>query len=144
MLRVIIRGNRHLSDTARRKIASKRLRVQDELTSILRAIARSWQRRVPRRTGALSRSVRVLSFNRGRARLEITASYAAFVEKGTRPHVIEARPGGVLRWTGSDGQIHFARRVKHPGSRPGNQLRDAVAANRRTLRPRIQRVLRSN
>ena len=143
-IRVTIRGDRHLSEVTLRKIVRLRLRVRDELLDIARSIACSYRRRIHNVTGELGRSIEVGSFVGGSVRIEVIAPHAVFVERGTRAHVIEARAGGALRWTGSDGQVHFARRVRHPGTAPGNQLRDAVAANRRTLRPRIQRVLRRN
>ncbi len=141
-IRVTIRGDRHLTERVRRKIESKRLRVRDELTDIIRSIRSSWMRRVRVNTGTLQRSSQVEPVLFGRGRLVITAPYASEEEHGTAPHVITARPGGVLRWIGRDGEVHFAKRVNHPGTRGSHALRESVAANRRTLRPRIQRVLK--
>lgn len=42
--------------------------------------------------------------------------YAAYVNDGTRPHRIPARPGGVLRFVWN-GQVTYARYVQHPGTR---------------------------
>ena len=40
-----------------------------------------------------------------------------FMEEGTRPHIIRARPGGILHWTDEDtGQELFAKLVHHPGT----------------------------
>jgi len=40
-----------------------------------------------------------------------------FMEEGTKPHVIRAKPGGVLAWKDEDtGQDMFARIVHHPGT----------------------------
>jgi len=40
-----------------------------------------------------------------------------FMEEGTPPHIIRAKPGGVLAWTDEDtGQAMFARFVHHPGT----------------------------
>lgn len=55
--------------------------------------------------------------------------YAGYVENGTgiygpnhAPYVIRPKlPGGVLRWVGKDGQVHFAKSVLHPGS-PGHHM----------------------
>ncbi|MEV0584104.1 hypothetical protein [Nonomuraea sp. NPDC050310] len=53
--------------------------------------------------------------------------YGLFVEVGTRPHVIRPRtPGGWLRWVGSDGKVHFARQVHHPGTAAQPHLRPAL------------------
>ena len=44
------------------------------------------------------------------------ASYAGFVDQGTKPHIIEPKTAKVLRWFGPWGNPIFARRVKHPGT----------------------------
>ncbi|WP_144070238.1 hypothetical protein [Nonomuraea indica] len=50
-----------------------------------------------------------------------------FMEVGTRAHVIRPRnPNGWLRWVGSDGKVHFAKKVNHPGTRPYPHLRPAL------------------
>lgn len=47
-----------------------------------------------------------------------TAFYAAFVERGTAPHIIQPRsPDGVLRFE-VGGEIIFAKYVNHPGTSP--------------------------
>lgn len=40
-----------------------------------------------------------------------------FLEFGTRPHVIEAKEGGALKFE-IDGETIFAHRVFHPGTKP--------------------------
>lgn len=52
--------------------------------------------------------------------------YALFPEYGTKPHLIEAPPGGVLAWTDSGGETHFATRVHHPGTPATPYLRPAL------------------
>lgn len=52
------------------------------------------------------------------------APYAKFVEEGTRRHVIEARRAKTLRFV-QNGQLRFAKRVNHPGTRPRFFMRDA-------------------
>jgi len=44
--------------------------------------------------------------------------YASFVNKGTKPHRIEARRRKSLRWEGEEGEVHFAKSVNHPGTKP--------------------------
>jgi hypothetical protein len=41
---------------------------------------------------------------------------AAFVVRGTRPHIIQGRP--VLHWLDDGGNDVFARTVHHPGTKP--------------------------
>ena len=44
------------------------------------------------------------------------AAHSSFLESGTRPHIITARRAKFLRFT-VGGNIIFARRVRHPGTR---------------------------
>ena len=50
--------------------------------------------------------------------LRVGATYAPFVEFGTRPHRIVPRRGKALRFLDRTGQVRFARAVNHPGTRP--------------------------
>lgn len=90
---------------------------------------------VPWKTGILLMSFRFTS-GRLQARWSPTAKYAAFVEFGTKPHVITPVNKRVLAWTdGGSGQYvtaasgrsyykgrassyTFAMRVNHPGTKP--------------------------
>ena len=83
---------------------------------------------VPRKTGNLGRSIGIGAVTDRLAETVATANYAVFVELGTKPHVIVPRVKKVLRFaTGgnatlsgrprSGGQVVFARRVNHPGTR---------------------------
>jgi hypothetical protein len=83
---------------------------------------------VPRKTGNLGRSIGIGRVTATYAETVASAEYAAFVELGTRPHVIVPRTKKVLRWpaTGSatlsgrvasGGQAIFARKVNHPGTK---------------------------
>lgn len=83
---------------------------------------------VPRKTGNLGRSIRVGRITRSSVIVEATAGYAAFVELGTRAHIIRPKNAKVLAWGGPrrlSGSLrsgakptHFATIVHHPGSRP--------------------------
>lgn len=83
---------------------------------------------VPRKTGNLGRSIVLGAVTPTRAETKATASYAAFVERGTKPHVITPKVKKVLafpaagssRLSGSTrkgGRVIFAKRVQHPGTR---------------------------
>jgi hypothetical protein len=54
--------------------------------------------------------------------------YAAFVETGTRAHIIAPRNAQALRWYDSNGGPVFAKLVHHPGTRPEPYLRPALWA----------------
>ena len=84
---------------------------------------------VPRKTGNLGRSIVIGAVTPTRAETKATASYAAYVERGTKPHIIKPRVKKVLRFPASGGDarlsgsvrsggnVRFARRVKHPGTK---------------------------
>jgi len=65
------------------------------------------------------------------------AAYASFVENGTKPHVISARPGGFLRWEDSDG-VHYAKSVNHPGTRPAPFMGPAYLKAERVLERELE------
>jgi hypothetical protein len=58
-------------------------------------------------------------------RLTATAGHSAVLEFGSRPHVIEAKPGGALMWPGAR---HPVKRVNHPGTAAQHILRTALRA----------------
>lgn len=55
------------------------------------------------------------------------APYAIYVHEGTRGHAIEPRTRTVLRFT-VGGDVVFARRVQHPGTKANPFLRKALPA----------------
>lgn len=67
---------------------------------------------VPWRTGFLVQSFRA-GLTTGMLRWFPTASYAPFVQFGTKPHVIEAKDKKALFWPGA---AHPVRKVNHPGT----------------------------
>lgn len=75
-------------------------------------------------TGNL-RSTGVVEDRGTTVRVAFRAKYALAVHNGSRPHVISARPGGVLRFPVMGGMA-FARTVNHPGYRGNPYLTDAL------------------
>ncbi|PWI15947.1 hypothetical protein DI272_18600 [Streptomyces sp. Act143] len=61
----------------------------------------------------------------------ITCDHPAtlYVLEGTRPHLIRARRARALRFE-VDGQIVFAKVVRHPGTRPNNFMGRALRLGR--------------
>ena len=57
--------------------------------------------------------------------------YAAHVEFGTSPHIIEPRNANLLRFKDSSGNVVFARRMNHPGTQAQPFMTPAAEANRR-------------
>lgn len=83
---------------------------------------------VPRKTGHLARSIGPGAVGATFALVEARTNYAAFVEFGTRPHVIRPRNKRVLAWPAAGqarlsgrvktgGRVIFAKRVNHPGTK---------------------------
>lgn len=74
-------------------------------------------------TGHLRQSIQALPtqgrFSSGDLEGQVTAAapYALYVEEGTRAHVIRPRHRRALKWP-VEGGFRWAKRVKHPGTRP--------------------------
>jgi HK97 gp10 family phage protein len=77
--------------------------------------------------GTLRQSISSRMQGTASAIVEARAKYAAFVDQGTSPHVIEVRNKKVLanRRTGQ----FFGKRVNHPGTRKQPFFTDAVHGN---------------
>ena len=84
---------------------------------------------VPRKTGNLGRTIKPGGLTPSYTIVKATAGYAAYVELGTRPHIIKPRNRKVLafpaagsaRLSGSlksGGSLIFAKVVHHPGTKP--------------------------
>jgi len=71
------------------------------------------------RTGQLEQSINWRPARGGVAEVFAQAEYANYVEFGTRPHVIEPKPGrkGLKIPISTGGGFIIRRRVKHPGSK---------------------------
>jgi hypothetical protein len=74
------------------------------------------------------------------------ASYAGFVDQGSRPHTIFPRSGKVLRFENQWGATIFARKVEHPGflgrffmQRTAENLRYRLAELVRSILERVYR-----
>ena len=74
------------------------------------------KRLAPVKTGNLRRSIQLGRVTAREANIKAGANYSAYVEYGTRAHVIEPRNKSVLRWK-DGGKVRFARRVRHPGTK---------------------------
>ena len=106
------------------------LSFDDILLTVANSLAADMQQRAPIKTGNLRGSIRVIVTMRGR--LEIgpdvqIAEYAWDVEYGTKPHVIEAKPGKTLRFE-AGGKVIYTKRVNHPGTAAQPYVRPAVEA----------------
>ncbi len=96
---------------------------------------------VPFKTGFLRESVSGRETPKGFT-VFASASYAKFVDEGTKPHMIRPVNGQALRWFGAFGNPIFARVVNHPGTKGvffTRKTRDAVKTPIHDLLKRIWR-----
>ncbi len=110
----------------------RRMKAIGETKPVMRALQFSTiheaQKRVPRKTGNLQRSIGPGRLTDDVAEVVAKMPYAAAVEYGSRPHVIVPKRAKVLAWGGSrrlSGRLRsgasadtFAMRVNHPGNKP--------------------------
>jgi len=87
-------------------------------------------KRAPWRSGFLAMSL-TKNVDGNTAQVTPTASYAAFVSLGTRPHQIRPRNAKVLPFPGGQlGGMVFAAVVNHPGTQPNPYLQLAAQDTR--------------
>ena len=106
--------------------------VTEALESGLEGLLRRFADRVVEaaRSKALKRSGYLASqissvVEKDSAAIYAKAPYSAYVEFGTRPHLILPKRARALRFE-VDGEVVFARRVHHPGTQPQPFLFPAV------------------
>jgi hypothetical protein len=102
--------------------------LDDLLMFVGNSMAADMQAIVPVDTGNLKMSIKVVVMSRGRLEIgpdTLMAPYAWDVEYGTKPHVIEAKPGKVLRFQ-AGGKVIYTRKVNHPGTRAQPYVRPVV------------------
>lgn len=109
-------------------IARLALLVAGAHREVVEEIADDARRYAPVDTGALRESIQVEHDAPGRSRIAAYADYAAEVEYGTRPHVIEPDTKEALAWPGMVGGPYA--RVNHPGTEAQPFLRPAVYKRR--------------
>jgi len=80
---------------------------------------------VPWRTGFLAQTFQA-QLTTGMLRWFPTASYAPYVEFGTKPHVILPKNAKALFWPGAE---HPVASVNHPGTKPNPFMERIVAAS---------------
>lgn len=76
------------------------------------------------RTGALKASINLVqepTHIGQKMTIGSPLSYAYMHHEGTRPHIIRADSGGLLRFS-SKGRVVYSRAVMHPGTRPNRYL----------------------
>lgn len=112
-----------LADALRESAAGSEVTTHDVLVNAANYIKADMESRVPVRTGRLRQSI-AIRVHQHDVTIGPDTPYAAFVEFGTAPHVIEAKPGKTLAFR-VGGQMIFRRRVNHPGTRAQPFVRPA-------------------
>ena len=123
-----VRGMRQLKARMKAIGETSILLRQVQLDTIAEAKAK-----VPRKTGFLGRSIVPGNVTDTLAIVYVNAPYAAAVEFGSKPHVIVPKKARVLAWPSSEGSrrlsgrarkgttsgdMTFAAKVNHPGTKP--------------------------
>lgn len=67
------------------------------------------------------------------------AKYASFVENGTRSHIIVPVRKFWLRWVEVGGGVRFAKRVRHPGTKPYGFMAQAYLKCERVMIREVER-----
>lgn len=106
------------------KLEAHVARAMDKLAD---AIAGDARRFAPIDTGYLRSSIRVHKIGPISRRIHAHAEYAAWVELGTRPHIIRPNSKKALHWPGAR---HPVKIVHHPGTRAQPYLRPALFMRR--------------
>jgi len=88
--------------------------------------------RSPVQTGKLRSSISVGQKSAGRngTTIQVSANtlYALYVNQGTKPHVIMPKKARMLSFPTKAGEIVFANKVNHPGTKPQPFMLDALRA----------------
>jgi hypothetical protein len=98
--------------------------VDEHLQVTAARLLRLTQAFCPVGSGALRDSFEMKKSGKGYV-VYTRSPYAMFVIKGTSPHRISARPGGVLAWDTGAGTA-FAKWVMHPGTNPNDFMLNAL------------------
>lgn len=106
----------------------KTLRLEKPIRRLLEKAAdfaeETMKKKAPKRTGRLRRSIRK-RVGRFEAEIGPTVPYAVYVEYGTRPHIIRPVRARALRFE-VEGEVVFARLVRHPGTKPQRFIRETA------------------
>jgi HK97 gp10 family phage protein len=128
-----------LADALRKSAQQSDATTQSVLVQSSGYILAEMEARVPVRSGNLRASlgVRVHAHSVTIGPDEVKAPYAKYVEFGTKPHVIKPKtPDGVLRWS-NGGQVFYAKKVNHPGTKAQPFVRPAFEAWVNSLGPMV-------
>lgn len=96
----------------------------------------------PKKTGRLMRSIQKHRVGGFGYKVSAGAPYAAYMEFGTRAHIIVPRRARALHFFTKTGEEVFTTRVHHPGTKPFAYMRRAVEEVMRRLSALVMRNVR--
>lgn len=102
--------------------------LDDVMLFVANSMVQDMQAIVPVDTGNLKSAIKVTKEGEGRYRVgpDLTqAPYAWYVEFGTKPHIIKAKPGKSLKFQ-KDGKTIYAKQVRHPGTKAQPYVRPVI------------------
>jgi HK97 gp10 family phage protein len=120
-----------LSAAMRESARSSDVTTQEVLVNSANFIKSEMESLVPVDTGKLRQSIAVRVMT-DRVVIGPDTHYALYVEFGTGPHVILAKPGKVLAFK-MNGQSVFVKKVNHPGTKAQPYVRPAFESWADTL-----------
>lgn len=94
----------------------------------------------PHDTGTLQRSIK-MTYRPIMVEIEPIAGYAGYVVTGTRPHLIYPTRAKALRFMGKDGKYHYAKIVKHTGTRANDFVGRTVVLAQKPVNDLFQKAL---
>lgn len=140
MASIEFQGLEELDALLRRMAAGLGRRTDEAVRGLASFFIDEARSRAPVRTGRLRRSIGLRREDSSRYVVEASAPYAGYVEYGSGPHIIEPRRAFLLRFS-VDGEIRYAKRVRHPGSSPQPYWRPAFGETAREARRRLAEVI---
>lgn len=115
-----------------------------QMDRIGQVVARTARDIVPVRTGALRSSIDYTAGRTlGSVRVSASMPYAAFVELGTRPHMILPKHGKFLVFRVINGAVIYRRQVSHPGTKPYKYLARALQRNQSNIRSLVDQAVKA-
>lgn len=99
----------------------------DAVDLVTEEIAVDARRYAPVDTGAMRDSIDAIPAVEGHGSVTVGTDHWRFVEYGTSPHEIHAKPGGALAWPGG---AHPVAEVHHPGTHAQPFMRTALYQKR--------------
>lgn len=119
-------------DKALKRLASRAL-IRDSLKWGQADMTKRFRRLCPKDTGAYAKSWKVEIKGDSLVATTTQGDIMTFLEEGTKPHIIRAKYARFLRWEDENGNVHFAKQVMHPGTKPQPHVQKILRQSQRAL-----------